>query len=113
MLFEEVGEEFKPYLQSQVTIMFGNRVYKKGRLLLYTNVYNLIELLIAGDQEFRIEIPLPFAMEAYPDDSLIYFDYRIKHITDRNLASLDLVNALTAKTKPHKFYNGILTFEFK
>ena len=84
ILLEQVpGEHFLlPLLQKQLVFSLNNKVIKQGRFLLFRRVHYFIQIAIANDKAIRenFEIPIPFRVENYSEDGLLYFDYRISSL---------------------------------
>lgn len=82
------GEDYLvSWLQQRVTFTLGERVIKTGRLILFRRFHYFIQISLLTDKNVQenIEIPIPFKMEVYPDDDLIYFDYRIASLNTKTL----------------------------
>jgi len=79
--FDQVpGEPFLlSCLQKQVVFSIGNKVIKKGKLLLFRRVHYYIQISLMSDKNVResFEVPIPFKVENYKDEGLLYFDYRL------------------------------------
>lgn len=113
MLFTDVQESLKPHLQCETIISVRNKIYKKGKLILFNEINNLLQLTMLSDQMYKFEIPIPFAIESHLEDGIIFFDYRIKYVIDKNDASVDLIYKMLTQFKPHKFFDSIVTLEFQ
>lgn len=82
------GEEFLvSCLQKPVTFTLGERIVKSGRLILFKRFHYFIQIALLSDKNVRenIEIPIPFDMEVYPEEGLVYFDYRISALNTKTL----------------------------
>ena len=90
--FDQVpGEPFLlKCLQKQISFTLGNKVIKKGKLLLFRRVHYYIQISLMSDKNIResFEIPIPFRVENYEDDGLLYFDYRLASLNVSNLPHL-------------------------
>jgi len=87
--FDQVpGEPFLlSCLQKQVAFTIGEKVIKKGKLLLFRRVHYYIQISLMSDKNIRenFEIPIPFRVENYKEDGLLYFDYRLTSLTTKIL----------------------------
>jgi hypothetical protein len=90
--FDEVpGESFLlDCLQKQIHFSINNKIVKKGRLLLFRRVHYFIQISLLSDKNIRenFEVPIPFKVENYQDDGLLYFDYRISSLNVKNLPKI-------------------------
>ena len=103
--FDEVpGEPFLlDCLQKQVVFSIGDKTIKKGRLLLFRRVHYFIQISLMSDKNVRenFEVPIPFKVENYTEDGLLYFDYRIASL---NLKTLPKIPEKVSST----YFNKIL-----
>lgn len=69
-------------LQQNLSFTINNRSIKRGRLLLFRRFHYFIQIALLTEKGTRenFEIPIPFNIEFYQDDGLMYFDYRIKSL---------------------------------
>lgn len=67
-------------LQKNITIEIKNKIHKRGKLLLFyqRNFYLTFVMHTQKKEKEKIELPIPFEVEFYEKDNLVYFDYRIK-----------------------------------
>jgi hypothetical protein len=75
------GEDFLIYcLQKNLHFSINNKTIKRGRLLLFRKFHYFIQIALLTEKGVRenFEIPIPFGVEFYSEDGLIYFDYRLK-----------------------------------
>jgi hypothetical protein len=98
-------------LQKNISLEVDGKVFKTGKLILFSTKYYFICLTLntSKKQREKVEIPIPFNVEVHSKDNLIYFDYRIKTLTHTNENAKQIIDKLEA-TK-NKFYNKILTIE--
>lgn len=85
------GEAFlMSCLQKNISFSISNKVIKKGRLLLFRKVHYYIQIALQTEknQKENFEIPIPFNVESYEDEGLMYMDYRINSL---NVTSLPTV----------------------
>jgi hypothetical protein len=73
---------FTETLQSYLTLSINNKLIKKGRLILFKRVHFFIQLSFLSDKNTieHLELPIPFDVEDYFDEGLVYFDYRIRSL---------------------------------
>ena len=66
-------------LQKNMNFSINNKLIKKGRLLLFRRVHYYIQIALLTEKNLRenFEIPIPFKVENYSDEGLLYFDYRL------------------------------------
>lgn len=77
------GESFlMNCLQKNITFSVSNKTIKKGRLLLFRKVHYYIQIALQTEknQKENFEIPIPFAIESYHDEGLLYLDYRVSSL---------------------------------
>lgn len=98
------GEQYLvPWLQKQVCFSIGDKVVKKGRLILFRRIHYYIQIALMTDKSTRenFEIPIPFNVESHKDDGLLYFDYRISSL------NLDTLPPIPPKVSS-SYFNKIL-----
>lgn len=107
------GEEFLTNsLQYEVVFTLGTKPIKKGRLLIFKRVHYHIQITILNTKNEResFEIPMPFNVEEYPEENLIYFDYRLHNLFDQTTQT-KLNNTKLGYTHPSQFLNKILEIQ--
>jgi len=69
-------------LQKNINFLIDNKTIKRGRLLLFRRTHYFIQLTLMSDKGTKenIDVPIPFKIEDYSDEGLIYFDYRTKSL---------------------------------
>ena len=74
-------------LQKQLEFSINSRVVKRGRLLLFRRVHYFIQIALHTDKNTRenVDIPIPFKVENYSEDGLMYFDYRLRSLNVEDL----------------------------
>lgn len=85
------GESFLlSSLQNILSFSINNRVIKKGRLLLYRRFHYFIQISILSEKGNRenFDLPIPFKIENYSSEGLLYFDYRLKSLEVPSLPRL-------------------------
>jgi hypothetical protein len=101
-------------LQSPIKFILGHKVIKQGRLVLYkrAHYYIQITLLTTKNNKESFEIPIPFKVEEYLHEGLVYFDYRLQGLTGINEEMLERVSKVKIKnTNPSQYYNKILEIQ--
>ena len=66
-------------LQKPISFSINNKTIKKGRLLLFRRAHYFVQITLQTEKNTRenIELPIPFKIENYEEDGLMYFDYRL------------------------------------
>jgi hypothetical protein len=99
-----IDTTLKNHLQKEVSLFLNDKVYKTGKFILYSfQDYHIEFDVIFNNKIKKILLPVPFNIEHYIEDNLIYFDYRIK----------SLYTELAFNEKQNRFYNKILEIQFK
>jgi hypothetical protein len=76
----------EPYLvsllQKNLNFLINNKLVRKGKLLLFRRVHYFIQIALMSEKGNRenFEIPIPFKVENYSEEGLLYFDYRVKSL---------------------------------
>jgi len=96
-------------LQKDIKLSINNKQYRKGKLLLFKQSNYHLELTVRkNDIEFkRFEIPIPFSIERWDEDGLIYFDYRLSVLANKDKPLYERLCKLKQQGN-NKFYNNIL-----
>jgi hypothetical protein len=100
------GEQFFiKNLQNNVALVIENEVVKAGRLLLFRRLHYTIQLTFSNDkrQKDTCEVPLPFKTEIYPEDGVMYFDYRL--VSTNSKQALKLERPARVPEEPYYFDN--------
>lgn len=101
------GEQFLlASLQKHVNFSINGKVIKKGRLLLFRRIHYYVQIALLTDKAQRenFEIPIPFKVENYQDEGLIYFDYRLKSLETDELP-------IIPDKVPSAYFNRILEIQ--
>ena len=101
------GESFfVSCLQKNLNLSVDNKQIKKGKLLLFRRAHYYIQLMVVSDKGTKecIDIPIPFKIENYSDEGLIYFDYRTTSL------ELNSLPRIPEKTN-FSFFNKILEIQ--
>lgn len=93
-------------LQKNVCFSINNKTIREGKLILFRRVHFYIQLALQTDKTTRenLEIPIPFAVENYRDDGLLYFDYRVRSL---HLSDLPII----PEKVPSIYFNKILEMQ--
>jgi hypothetical protein len=106
------GEEyFTKSLQYPIQFTLGKKVVKQGRLIIFKRTHYYIQITLLNSKNVResFEIPIPFKTEYYPNEGLIFFDYRLISLVGNNSEAEQIVKAFKVKnTNPSQYYNKIL-----
>ena len=108
----DIERVLKNLLQKNIIIYNKNKVYKKGRLLLFKQNNYHLELTIEKDNNDvkHFEIPIPFSVEEWDEDNLVYFDYRLLTLAKTNKKLYNTLKNITTNGNS-KFYDTILEIE--
>lgn len=110
---QKIDEGLKPFFQKKIRLLINDQQYKEGRFILYTHGYFSLNLEVENAKKKKtevIKIPLPFECEYYPDESLLYFDYRIQSFTKEYKILEALIRKMTAPSLS-RYYDKIVTIE--
>ncbi len=92
------------FLQKPTNFFLKDKLIKSGRLILFRKVHYSIQISILNSKQNNkenFEVPIPFDVEYYPEENLLYFDYRIASLKSNNLPAI-------YKKPSSNFYNKIL-----
>ena len=107
-------ELFIDTLQRNLVITLGNKVVKRGKLIIYKKQHYNIQLTLLNSKQNKenFEMPIPFLVEHHPDENLIFLDYRISSLTgnDKDMKQF-LLNYRVKGIKPSQYFNKILTLK--
>jgi len=108
----EIEDVLKGLLQKTLKLSINNKQYRKGKLLLFKqNNYHIEFTVRKNDVDIkRFEIPIPFSIEKWEDDGLIYFDYRLLTLSNKDEALLKMLKTLPVEGN-NKFYDQILEIQ--
>lgn len=108
----EIERILKSLLQKDIKLSISNRQYRKGKLLLFKQNNYHIELTVRkNDIDIKgFEIPIPFAIESWEDDGLIYFDYRLAKLSNNDKVLHSMLTQLPNEGN-NKFYDKILEIQ--
>jgi hypothetical protein len=102
-------------LQKNLTLELNKKVHKEGKLILFyqKNFYLTFVMDTAKKAKEKIEIPIPFEIEAHEDDNLVYFDYRVKTLAKHAPEIINHLVVYPSKVAGNKFWDTILTINAK
>jgi len=100
----------KHLLQKDITIFIKNKIYKKGKLLLFYQRNFYITFVMNTDKKLKdkVELPIPYHVESHEDENLIYFDYRIKTLAKHAPEIETNLIVYPKKIAGNKFWDSIL-----
>ena len=77
-------------LQKNVAFSVSNKILKKGKLLLFRRIHYFVQMSLLTEKGTRenIELPIPYKVEDYTEDGLLYFDYRLKSLEVKSLPQI-------------------------
>jgi hypothetical protein len=77
-------------LQKRLSIHLNNKVIKKGKLILYKKIHYFIQFSLMSDKNIKenFDIPIPFNVENYSEEGILYFDYRLGSLPTRFLPKI-------------------------
>lgn len=96
-------------LQKNIKLHFKNKVFKQGKLLLFKQNNYFIVMTMNNKKKGTInfEIPIPFNIETWKDENLVYFDYRLSALSKKKTDLLAKLKDIKC-AKESKFYDSIL-----
>lgn len=119
---EKIEKIFEKYFQKNIVLTIKNEQLKKGKFLLVRNciISNnyFFELTIERTKKLDlIRIPYPFQVEEYPEDNLLFLDYRLSTLFRNNKKLLkDMKQWCSEKSdtkSPNKMFDNILEIKFE
>lgn len=77
-------------LQKNINFSINNKIVKKGRLLLFRRFHYFIQISLQTEKGIRenFDLPIPFKVENYIEEGLLYFDYRLKALEVDSLPNI-------------------------
>lgn len=118
---EKIERIFEKYFQKMISLSVKDESIKKGKFLLIKNcvVGNnyFFELIIERSKKLdSIKIPYPFNIEEYPEENLLFMDYRISTLCNNDKSLIDSIHqwmeVVDVKT-PNKLIDSILEIKFE
>jgi len=99
-------------LQQNIQINLNKKTVRSGKLILFKRTHYYIHITLQNNKESldNYEVPIPFQVEYYPENGLIYFDYRVITLAKKNKEiATKLSNYRDYAVKsPSSFYDKIL-----
>jgi len=109
----ELENALKQLLQKNLRFWLNKRVWKEGKLLLFKQSGFYLELIINSKKKAkeRFEIPIPYNVESWLDEDVVYFDYKLLSLSGKK--QLDIYTLLTKMEciGKNKFFDTILEIE--
>lgn len=102
---------FTNSLQNSLLFTLGKKIVKQGRLILFRQAHFYVQLTLLSHKNVKevLEIPIPFYVENYPLENLVYFDYRFRALAGNDVSiSQRLQNVNIKNVNPSQYYNKIL-----
>jgi hypothetical protein len=94
-------------LQKDVNFIINKKVIKSGKILLFKiKNFHIEFLVLKNDKNKKVDIPIPFKSEFYPNEKLVYFDYRNKTFANSSLSCYNIDEII--KHSRSKYKNCIL-----
>jgi hypothetical protein len=119
---EKIEKVFEKYFQKNILLSIKDETIKKGKFLLIKNCIignnYYFELTIERVKKLDlVRIPYPFEIEEYPEDNLLFLDYRLSSLFKNNKKLLNeksqWCNARTDLKTANKMFNNILEIKFE
>jgi len=119
---EKLERVFEKYFQKTICLSIKDEQIKKGKFLLIKNCIignnYFYELTIERVKKLDlVRIPYPFEIEEYPEDNLLFLDYRISSLFKNNKKMLnEMVQWCESKAdlrSANKMFNNILEIKFE
>jgi len=107
-------EVLKGLLQKDLHFSIKNKTFKKGKLILFKQNNYHVALTIKNnkDELKNFEIPIPFDVEVWEEDDLVFFDYRITTLAKNNPDLQQVIRNLP-RDGNNKFYDTICEIKIK
>lgn len=101
-------------LQHTLQIRVAGKSIRNGRLVHFKRVHYVFQLIFINGKGNRetLELPLPFGVEMYGDENLIYFDYRMKTLSHGDPDLLFKIRKVK-NTNSSVFFDRIVEIEYK
>ena len=112
MLIENsIEKHCKTLLQKNLAFEINNKTIKKGKLILFVQRNFHVTFILENDKngKEKLEIPVPFFIESYPEDNLLFFDYRIATLCKMFKEAENHIKIFSMKKSKSKFFDSILT----
>jgi hypothetical protein len=119
---EKIEKVFEKYFQKNICLSIKDEIVKKGKFLLIKNCIignnYYFELTIERVKKLDlVRIPYPFVLEEYPEDNLLFLDYRLSSLFKNNKKLLaEMKHWCNTKTDikiANKMFDNILEIKFE
>jgi len=101
-------------LQTPVKFVLGQKVIKQGRLVLFKRAHYYLHITLMTSKNIKesFEIPIPFRVEEYVHEGLVYFDYRLQGLIGlQEELNQKLLKVKIKNINPSQYYNKILEIQ--
>lgn len=108
----ELENILKELLQKKLKLWINNKTWREGRLILFKQSGFYIEFIIKSkkkDRE-RFEIPIPFGIESWLEEDVVYFDYQLQTLANKEKNIVRMLKNIEPTGK-NKFYDSILEIQ--
>jgi hypothetical protein len=98
-------------LQKNISLELKNKQFKNGKLVIFNQKNFYINFVLENDKKTheKIELPIPYDIEFYQEENLIYFDYRLKCLYKFSPEIETNLIFYPKKVAGNKFWDTILT----
>jgi len=106
----DIEKACKFLLQKEIVIELKNKTHKQGKVVLFyqKNFYITLVMNTPKKDKEKVELPIPYGVEFYEDEDLIYFDYRIKTLSKHAPDIETNLLVYPKKISGNKFWDSIL-----
>jgi hypothetical protein len=106
----DIEKACKFLLQKEIVIELKNKTHKQGKVVLFyqKNFYITLVMNTLKKEKEKVELPIPYGVEFYEDEDLIYFDYRIKTLSKHAPEIETNLLIYPKKISGNKFWDSIL-----
>jgi hypothetical protein len=106
----DIEKACKFLLQKEIVIELKNKTHKQGKVVLFyqKNFYITLVMNTPKKDKEKVELPIPYGVEFYEDEDLIYFDYRIKTLSKHAPEIETNLLVYPKKISGNKFWDSIL-----
>lgn len=108
-----IEKALKYLLQKDIIIRVQGKQWKTGKMLLFNQSGFYVEVILDGPKrQERFEVPIPFEVEVWHADGLVYFDYMFSTLARGNKQLESIIHGLKSDRKS-RFYNAVMEIEVK
>jgi hypothetical protein len=102
----KVEDHLKDLLQSTVQFRLNNKIWRRGKILLFNQKgFNIEFLILYKDKKSRFEIPIPF--EACSKEKSLFLSYKFNDLSGGDKKITEMLHSLSFISKS-KFYDNTL-----